>query len=75
MEYTSKCRIYEESKNEDPSDDKCLNCVAYGYPCLNCESEEDTLDDKCLNCVAYGYPCLNCASEEDTVDSMEMRTV
>ncbi len=70
----------DTSKNEDPSDDKCLNCVAYGYPCLNCDPEEGPLDDKCLNCVAYGYPCLNCESEnceseEDTGDSMEMRTI
>ena len=75
MEDTSKCRMWEESKNEDPSDDECLNCVAYGFPCLNCDREEDSKNVLCLNCVAYGYPCLNCASDKDTLNSMEMRTV
>ncbi len=65
----------DTSKNEDPSDDKCPNCVAYGFPCLNCDPEEGPLDVLCLNCVAYGFPCLNCASDEDTRDSMEMRTI
>lgn len=56
--------------------EKCCNCFAYGYPCLNCPRPDSKAQrDSCQNCSADGDSCLNCRRIPDWMCFSEFQQI